>query len=142
HRLRALLAGTPPADPGLAHRFDVVRARRSDRFTRFDGNLAGLAVPSPAEHVTSATRLERWAGCPFAYFVHDVLGVEPVENPEEQLRISAIDRGELVHRALEGFILEVLDRPPGDQPAPDQPWSPGDRARLLTIADQLCRDYE
>ena len=44
----------------VAARFEVVRARRSDRFTRFDGNVAGLAVPSPADHVTSATRLERF----------------------------------------------------------------------------------
>ena len=51
------------------------------RFTRFDGNLAGLAVPSPAEPVTSATRLERWAVCPFAYLMQDVLARRDRREP-------------------------------------------------------------
>ena len=72
----------------------VVAARRSAGFTRFDGNLAGLAVPSPVGAVTSATRLERWAGCPFAYLVQDVLGVDAVENPEDRLEITAARPGQ------------------------------------------------
>ena len=68
----------------------MIAARRSARFTRFDGNLSGLAVPSPAAVATSATRLERWGICPFAYLLRDVLGVEEVENPEEELTITPL----------------------------------------------------
>ncbi|MGC8627961.1 MAG: PD-(D/E)XK nuclease family protein, partial [Acidimicrobiales bacterium] len=86
HRLKDLLArawhrgrplGFVPVsdlgDPVLRGGHEDVAARRSSLFTRFDGNLGGLGVPSPANVVTSATRLESWAVCPFAYFVREVL---------------------------------------------------------------------
>ncbi len=149
HRLRSLLAAAPDAaalsadtDPVLALAADVVTARRSRAFTRFDGNLAGLAVPSPLDGVTSPTGLERWAGCPFAYFVHDLLRVDAVENPEEQLRITPLDWGNLVHEALEEFIGEVLERPEADQPGPHQRWTAADHALLADIGAKLCDSYE
>jgi hypothetical protein len=130
------------ADPVLAAGATVVAARRGAEFSRFDGNLAGLAVPSPVTTPTSATRIERWAGCPFAYFVQDVLGVEAVENPEDRLEITALDRGRLVHDVLERFILEILARGPAGVPKPDEPWSPADRARIAEIGSQVCDEYE
>ena len=142
HRLRTLLAGRPVDDALLAAGNEVVAARRSDRFTRFDGHLAGLAVPSPADRVTSPTRLESWAVCPYAYLLESVLGARPVENPEEQLTISPIDRGKLLHSALEAFIAGVLGRAPADRPAPDQPWPVADRERLAAIGARFCDEYE
>jgi ATP-dependent helicase/nuclease subunit B len=143
HRLRLLMGqgstrlGAPAlaaaGDPALDAGGGAMAARRSDRFTRFDGNLAGLAVPSPAAHPTSATRLETWAGCPFAYFLQTLLRVEEVENPEDQLQISPRDRGSLVHESLELFIVEVLARPAAEQPAPTEAWSEADRERLVAI---------
>lgn len=120
----------------------AVAARRSDLFTRFDGNLAGLTVPSPADQPTSATRLETWAGCPFAYLLQSILRVEEVENPEDQLEISPRDWGSLVHEALEEFIVEVLARPPDEQPEPSEPWSAADRQRLSAIGEEICARYE
>jgi ATP-dependent helicase/nuclease subunit B len=150
HRLRSLMVAAPARaedlthadDRALSHGAAVVAARRSTRFTRFDGNLSGLAVPSPAMAATSATRMERWAGCPFAYLIHDVLGVEAVDNPEDRLQISPLDWGSLVHEALEHFVLEVLSGPEAARPGPDEPWSPSDRARLAEIGEQLCDEYE
>jgi hypothetical protein len=131
-------AGDRTLDAGAA----VMAARQSPSFTRFDGNLAGLAVPSPADQTTSATRLERWAACPFAYFLQTCLRVEEVENPEDQILINPRDWGSLVHESLEGFILEVLDRPVADQPAPNEPWSASDRERLMAIGHKICARYE
>ncbi|HXQ61814.1 MAG TPA: PD-(D/E)XK nuclease family protein [Acidimicrobiales bacterium] len=152
HRLRLLMGqgSTRLSAPALAAAGDatldtgagVVAARRSDRFTRFDGNLAGLAIPSPADQPTSATRLETWAGCPFAYLLQSILRVEDVENPEDQLQISPRDWGSLVHEALEVFITEVLARPPAGQPAPTEPWSAADRERLMQIGEGICARYE
>jgi RecB family exonuclease len=151
HRLRSLMAAAPADARALAAGADdravaagarAVAERRSARFTRFDGNLAGLAVPSPVATATSATRLERWAGCPFAYLVHDVLGVEAVENPEDALRITPLDWGNLVHGALDRFMGEVLARPVDERPAPHEPWPATDRARLAAIGEELCADYE
>ncbi|HEX4492897.1 MAG TPA: PD-(D/E)XK nuclease family protein [Acidimicrobiia bacterium] len=147
HHLRTLLASPPANAAALAGRTDdavlagnaaVVAARRSSAFTRFDGNLTGLAVPSPVASVTSATRLQTWSSCPFAYFVESILRVEPVENPEEIVQIGALDRGSLVHEALEKFVLEMLAAPP----APNAPWTTKQRARMIEIGDAICEQYE
>ncbi|MDP9452558.1 MAG: PD-(D/E)XK nuclease family protein, partial [Actinomycetota bacterium] len=147
HRLRTLLAGSggpdhEPADPVLTRGSEVIAARRSPRFTRFDGNLTGLSVPSPVHEVTSATRLERWATCPFSYLVEHILAVHAVDNPEEQLTISSLDRGSLVHEVLERFLAEVLSRPPSAQPSPGTAWSREDRERLAAIGRRCGAHYQ
>ena len=138
YRLRA----GPDHDPVVEAGSRVIRARRSRAFTRFDGNLAGLAVPSPLDEVVSSTRLESWASCPFAYFVGHLLQVEPTEDPARQLTISAWDRGSLVHEILQSFVDDVLARPAGRQPEPDQSWSPGDHDRMRELAERHCDAYE
>ncbi len=128
--------------PLLASAAEVVASRRSDRFTRFDGNLAGLHLPSPAERVTSATRLEGWAACPFAYLVGTILGVQEIENPEDELQITPREKGSLVHEVLERFIKEALARPPLRLPGPGEGWTVADGARLMAIGEVVCDAYE
>lgn len=142
HRLRSLLGGIDVDDAALRAGRAVVAGRRSDCFTRFDGHLAGLAIPSPADRVTSPTRLERWAACPFGYLLEHVLGARPVENPEEQLTISPLDRGNLVHEVLEAFLELVLRRPPQDRPEPSEPWSEADRKTVAWLGRKRCDEYE
>lgn len=149
HRLRALLASAPPrrgllaaaasVDATLAAGVDALDGRSSTDLTRFDGNLAGLAVPSPARHGTSATRLEAWAKCPHAYLLAHVLRIEPLEVPEDALQITPLDRGNLVHVVLEAFVEEVLAE--GRVPDPATAWADGDRRRLAEIAADACDDY-
>ena len=139
YRLRAGPAAPP--DPLVARGGDVIRARRSPAFTRFDGNLAGADVPSPVDDVVSSTRLESWAVCPFAYFGRRLLRVEPVEDPEDTLQMSPLDRGALLHAVLEQFIADVLARPPEHRPGPGDDWSADDRALLRRITEQVCDDY-
>lgn len=150
HRLRSLLAsprarGTFPdgvSDNVLAAGARTVGARRSNQFTRFDGNLAGLTIPSPAARPTSATRLESWASCPFAYLVHQVLDIAAVENPEDSLEITPMHRGSLVHTVLERFILDVLAKPAAEQCRPEEPWSEADQQRMLAITEEVFAEYE
>ena len=142
HRLQALLAGQAATDAVAVAGAGVVGARRSPAFTRFDGNLAGLPVPSPAAVVVSPTGLERWAVCPFSYLVESVLRARAVENPEEELSMSPLHKGSLVHEALERFVTEILERPERQQPAAGAPWPPDDRARLAAIGAELCDRYE
>jgi hypothetical protein len=158
HRLRTLLAtGAGPGRRGrdALHALDdaclsagvgLVEGRSSPRFTRFDGNLAGLSIASPAdpssERVASATGLERWARCPFDYFLRSVLGVRELDNPEDAATITALERGSLVHLALERFVLEVLERPADEQPAPTDRWTPADRLRLQEIGAEECDRVE
>ncbi len=146
HRLRALLAAggalTVTDDTITALGAEVLAARRSDRFTRFDGNLAGLAVPSPVDRITSPTRLERWASCPHRHLVEDILRAAPIENPEDNLMITPLDRGSLVHDALEEFLKQVLARPAAARPTASTPWTAADHERLQQIGGALCDQYE
>ncbi|HEY7104927.1 MAG TPA: PD-(D/E)XK nuclease family protein [Acidimicrobiia bacterium] len=156
HRLRTLLdhtrtgeqvgnAGLRAHDVALDRGLDCALSRASRAFTRFDGNLgaSALELPSPAapEAVVSATRLERWAICPFDYLMEHLLRVEIPELPEEVYELSPLDRGALVHETLDEFLREVLARD-GGPPTPDQSWTPADRDRLHAIAEAQCARYE
>ncbi|HEY8546436.1 MAG TPA: PD-(D/E)XK nuclease family protein, partial [Acidimicrobiales bacterium] len=125
-------------DPIVAAGRELQAARRSRRFTRFDGNLHEHPVRSPLDDVVSATRLESWAKCPHAYFMRQVLRVEPVDDPADALWISPLDKGSLIHEILERFVLAVLD----DPPKPDEPWSAAHHALLREIGSAVCDSYE
>ncbi|MGI8937876.1 MAG: PD-(D/E)XK nuclease family protein [Iamia sp.] len=156
HRLRSLLADGAGGhslavvdrlgDPVLSSGAALMRGRSSHRLTRFDGLLPAGVVTSPADpssaRTASPTSLERWARCPFDYFLRTVLGVREVENPEDALTITPLDRGSLVHDVLERFVREVLDRDPGDQLAPGDRWTPADRGRLRELAETACDHYQ
>ncbi|MGY6500659.1 MAG: PD-(D/E)XK nuclease family protein [Acidimicrobiales bacterium] len=111
----------------------AVAARRSPAFTEWDGNVAGMAVPSPSSDGTalSPTGLEQWAACGFRYFLDHVLRVRDRDEPERVHELSALDRGSGVHSILERFFAEVIA---SGAPAPDEPWSADRRARLQEIA--------
>jgi RecB family exonuclease len=130
-------------DDALASGLACTLARASTAFTRFDGNLSELSIPSPAaaDVVVSPTRLESWARSPYDYLMQQVLRVEIPELPEETYELSHLDRGSLVHAVLDEFLREVLARPDG-APAPSAPWTADDRARLRAIAEVHCAQYE
>lgn len=126
----------------VARGIELIGARRSSVFTRFDGNLTaggarrGVRLPSPTDDgvLVSASRLEAWASCPHRYFVRYVLGVDPIETPDDQHRISALDQGSLVHVVLDRWIGEAI----ADDavPAPGRPWPTEARHRLVAIAEE------
>ena len=83
-----------------ARGFAVIQAREhSPVLTPFDG-LLGDGVPL-TDRPMAATWLERYATCPFQYFLGRVLGVRAVEAPERVLTLEARERGSLVHAVLE-----------------------------------------
>lgn len=143
HRLIALDAGggdiAASADPRLRAAAEVVSLRRSAGFTRFDGNLAGVEVTSPLTGTMSPTTLERWASCPHRFLVENLLGAAPVENPEEELSITPMEKGNLVHDALERFVAEVLE---AGGIGFGEPWTSEQRRRALEIAVEVCDDAE
>ena len=127
-----------PDDPALARGAELAAARASDQFTRFDGNLGALDLSDLTESVMSPTSLEAWADCPMRYLFKHVLGVQTAEQPEELVAISPIEKGSLVHRALDKFMKEQLDS--GHVPPPGQPWSAEQHDRLLEIGEQVCSE--
>ncbi|MCB0994877.1 MAG: PD-(D/E)XK nuclease family protein [Acidimicrobiales bacterium] len=148
HDLRVLLgahrAGGVPDhhplirhDPRFARSVELVRSRASSGFTRFDGNLGGLGLdlgaPTGSTQVVSATRLETWADCPHRFFVRYLLGVEPIERPEDRFELHPLDRGSLVHDVLDAFVAEAIERHGGRVP-PDVEWDGSDLERLHRLA--------
>lgn len=124
-----------PVAAELGRAFECAAARRSEALTEWDGNLAGLPVPSPASgDVLSPSRLEQWAACGFRYFLASVLGLRDRDDPERIVDIGAQDRGSAVHEILERFFSEVID---AGAPGPDEAWTPAQRDRLQAIADEV-----
>ena len=108
---------------------DMVRARRSDEFTRFDGNLADVGGELGLPDRISTTALEAWAKCPRSYLFGHVLRVERVEEPEKRFDIDPLTRGSLVHAILEEFVRTAID-----EGHPFDGWSAADHDRLQEIA--------
>jgi ATP-dependent helicase/nuclease subunit B len=125
-----LVEETPALKNGITADF----GRQSARLTRWDGAVQSLEMPAPSqERPASPTALQNWAACPFRYFLGNILRIAETEKPEETLTLSALDRGTLLHEALETFIREAPPRA-----APNQSWSDEERARLVEIGERLC----
>ena len=128
-------------DAGFGRALDLINSRDSTKFTRFDGNLTGVTTSAGVRlDVVSPTGLENWAKCPHRFLMQNVLRVDVIERPEAVLQISAIDKGQLVHRALDRFLNELLEEDT-TIPGPGHPWPPELEDRLETIAEQLCDAY-
>ncbi|MAF39835.1 MAG: hypothetical protein CL696_13320 [Chloroflexi bacterium] len=137
HRLGGhFLAGeSTPAGRFLA----MERGRLGPDFTAWDGRLFQMAGKSqrlslPADSEVSPTRLERWAVCPFRYFMGDVLNLSALEPPEEALVISPLDRGVVLHDILERFVKTVTAR--DGLPGYGEPWDSGHLELLREVAEE------
>ena len=119
----------------------LTMARESAQFTRFDGNLSGVVTPEGVRvDVISATRLEAWAKCPHSYFLRHILGVTETTHPETELRITALDRGSLVHEAADSFFKELINQ---DSPSlTHHKFSDSEFTRMRQIASQVAQDLE
>ncbi|MEO5678713.1 MAG: PD-(D/E)XK nuclease family protein, partial [Acidimicrobiales bacterium] len=133
HRSALVRSPLVAGHPALRRAVTASLARRSDRFTAWDGLLdrrldldvdnAPSAASSAQE--TSATALEDWATCPQRYLLRHVLGVAPTEAPADALDVDGADRGALAHQVLAAVVRRGLGRPP------TEPWGDDDRAFLV-----------
>jgi ATP-dependent helicase/nuclease subunit B len=114
--LRELVLGASDPEPALlALGEDALAFRRARDMLRaieadggpsaFEGHVGPL-VPLP-RHL-SASRLERYAGCPFRYFAEHVLRLPPEETTADDL--SPLEVGNLLHRTLEGLYRALGPR--------------------------------
>ena len=124
------------ADPRLARGLQAVADRRDRVYGEWTGRIGRrdeLRVSDEA--LASATRLERFALCPFQYLLGNVLRVRAHEDPVEEEGITPRDRGSLVHQVLEQFFADALGRDP------EQGWTDEDVARLHGILDEVGEAY-
>ena len=97
------------------------RARRSDRFTVYDGWIpqpgAELDLTAPTGRPSRPAGSRRSGQCPLRYFFRYVLEIEPPENstidPDSGSTRSRM--GSLVHEVFERFLKELIER--GEMPA-------------------------
>jgi ATP-dependent helicase/nuclease subunit B len=146
HRLRTRLlhvaAGLPlESADGVAHDRVLTRGlallagRAGDHLSVYDGDLSSAGI-APLDDVVSPTRLEAWTACPHAYFVRYLLGITPVDEPDDEISITALDRGTTHHAALDRFHRSVIagELP---QPAADG-WTDVHRLALMRFFDDEC----
>ena len=55
----------------------------------------------------SLSALQRYATCPYQYFMRYTLRVTPVDDPETIERMDHLERGSLVHSILERFLKQL-----------------------------------
>ncbi|MCY3609302.1 MAG: PD-(D/E)XK nuclease family protein [Acidimicrobiaceae bacterium] len=127
---------TDRSEPAFANGVALWRGRQTNRFTRFDGDLSQVVdIGSGLAEIVSASRLEAWATCPRKYLFSYMLGIDEIIEPESVVRLSPIDRGQLIHDSLDELLRELIDAAPGPQalPGPGRSYSSGDRSRLEEI---------
>lgn len=142
-------SGEPPPDdesartrlydtyPWIADGEAARRARRSDRYTAYDGLLPAGAYPDLAlfdteDRPLSASRLETLAEAPYIYFLKYVLGVRPLEEPaiDDEPWLNHRRKGTLLHRIYERFMRTLGGRAP----------TPDDADRMRTIVDDTLAE--
>jgi hypothetical protein len=122
-------------DAALQRGLRLLDGRRSDLLTEYDGNLSSVDVPR-LDRAVSASRLELWTACPHAYFVRYLLGVRPIDEPDSEITITALERGSLHHDALDLFHRAVIA---GDLPQPTSTgWSDVHRCALSRLLAEVC----
>ena len=135
HQLLLEIGGLP------AERADIARrGRNSPQFTEFDGLIrppGDLWNPFDGQRTLSATALERYAACPYRFFLANILGVHAVEEPEEGGELSVLDRGSLMHEILEAWVQNWLDKK-----RPDWPEYAHDPDPLLEVATTKLDEAE
>jgi len=74
-------AALHPAADAAQRGIEVQRARRSPRFTEWDGNLAGQPLCPSDDRPLSPSRLGTWASCGYRYFLAYTLGLSERDDP-------------------------------------------------------------
>ncbi|WP_146067248.1 PD-(D/E)XK nuclease family protein [Arthrobacter sp. ZGTC212] len=129
-RVRRVLAGGTAADPVLESALEVRADRRNGTFSRYNGNLSGVAESVvDADKPISPTHLEDWVISPLVYFLRRILRAELFEDVTLEVQISNMQRGNLMHQVLEDYVRGLTE---GAHPVSAE--------RLLEIADEAFRD--
>ena len=129
----------------LVGALQAARGRYNPQFSEWNGNLSEAAggpelAGGLSGQVLSPTGLERWATCPFSYFLGQQLRLSAQDRPEDLYSISPLEQGSLVHDILEKFIRQAREN--HTLPPPGQEWRDTDKAALREIAEKAFQAAE
>lgn len=102
--------------PRLLQGMKAREARETDQVTEYDGLLhAPDRERDPRENmsmVVSASSLEKFANCPYAYFLNYVLKVKPLEEIafEADTWLDGMQRGSLLHEVFNRFMKKITGK--------------------------------
>ena len=68
----------------------------------------GADLAKNKDRVFSVSQLEKYAACPFKYFLENILSVTPLEEPKED--IEALEFGNILHSVLFNFSLWLREK--------------------------------
>jgi ATP-dependent helicase/DNAse subunit B len=105
---RDLAANLRAAALVAERRFDDGEHNPYDGLLRHPAVVAELRERFGGEKVISPTALETYVACPFRFLLEDVLHLEPLEEPGEEIEGS--DRGLVFHRALAWLHRHLKER--------------------------------
>lgn len=125
----------------VGHSLEAENSRwGQSRFTVYDGVIESQEALellkekyAGSKGVVFPTSLECYAGCPFKYFMSNILGIESIEAPEDVLSMAPADRGRLAHFILEKLFAQIFEG--GGLPA--RGWEKA----LTTIAEKVLRGF-
>jgi len=91
--------------PGVQEGTCAAIARQDGSFNHYTGNLSACSHEFAPAALVSPTRLERYAKCPFRYFLHDILGLYPSPDLlDSQIEwLDPASRGSLLHRVFQVY---------------------------------------
>ena len=124
------------AQPSFARALEAAQARFAERYSVWDGALGpdaqtAISTLMPPDQPMAPTSLEGYAVCPARFMLERLLRVKAVEEPEQVVRIDALNRGSVIHRIFERFY----DEWDGEGPAP---LAPEAERRMRAIAGEEC----
>jgi ATP-dependent helicase/DNAse subunit B len=105
---RDLAANLRAAALAADRRFRDAEHNPYDGLLRHPAVLAELRERFGGVKVISPTALETYVACPFRFLLENVLHLEPLEEPGEE--IEASDRGLVFHRTLAGLHRHLKER--------------------------------
>jgi len=127
--------------PSLEAGIRALSERSGPPVTEYDGLVAiDAARYDPRLNrklAFSATRLEKLASCPYAYFLRYILGIEPPETLEFDpgTWLDPLHRGSLLHRIFCDFMRRMVERGETISLSAHYP-------EVLSIAGQLMEEYK
>ncbi|MFP4058151.1 MAG: PD-(D/E)XK nuclease family protein [Candidatus Brocadiia bacterium] len=128
--------------PTFANALRAERERWGRRtFTEYDGVLRSEAARAALARRLGEppwklppTALERYAECPFRFFLQRVLKLEPLEEPERVRRLAGVDRGRLLHDVLYQAVARARSE--------GRPLSQEDETATLAVAREHFQAFE